>query len=454
MEIRKVFASLTFRYIAKYLLVLTGTVFFLVAATYLFYSYSYFRDLSASIVEEEETLQLIYRGQGLAGLEQYLGDQREDWYVDRFHYLVRDAGGRKLGGDLPPDTLFREFEDGWISFELALLEWGREVDAEFLARDVALSNDYHVIVARSYREAVERGRLVLRTLLRTMAISVLLGLTGGLFAASRSLERVEWINREMARIVRGDPSQRLDASEEKGQVRELAQIMNQMLDQTESLMQGVRSVSDNIAHDLRTPLSRLRNQLSALRAELPDDAVGEVDQLIAECDALLASFNAVLRISALEAGSRYSGGARVNLSELVSDVVDLYEPVAQEKDIALESVSVPDASCLGEADLLFQMLANVIDNAIKYTPRGGRVGVRLGRTEEGFRIEISDSGPGISAEHWQDVFRRFYRVEPSRSAQPGHGLGLSMAQAIAHYHGGYVDLQDNHPGLRVILNLP
>ena len=454
MEIRKVFASLTFRYIAKYLLVLTGTVFFLVAATYLFYSYSYFGDLSASIVEEEETLQLIYRGQGLAGLEQYLGDQREDWYVDRFHYLVRDAGGRKLGGDLPPDTLFREFEDGWISFELALLEWGREVDAEFLARDVALSNDYHVIVARSYREAVERGRLVLRTLLRTMAITVLLGLIGGVFAASRTLERVEWINREMARIVRGDPSQRLDASEEKGQVRELAQIMNQMLDQTESLMQGVRSVSDNIAHDLRTPLSRLRNQLSALRAELPDDAVGEVDQLIAECDALLASFNAVLRISALEAGSRYSGGARVNLSELVSDVVDLYEPVAQEKDIALESVSVPDASCLGEADLLFQMLANVIDNAIKYTPRGGRVGVRLGRTEEGFRIEISDSGPGISAEHWQDVFRRFYRVEPSRSAQPGHGLGLSMAQAIAHYHGGYVDLQDNHPGLRVILNLP
>ena len=141
MEIRKVFASLTFRYIAKYLLVLTGAVFFLVAAIYLFYSYSYFRDLSASIVDEEETLRLIYRGQGLAGLEQYLGDRREDWYVDQFHYLVRDAGGQKLGGDLPSDTVFREFEDGWIGFELALLEWGREVDAEFLARDVALSDD-------------------------------------------------------------------------------------------------------------------------------------------------------------------------------------------------------------------------------------------------------------------------------------------------------------------------
>jgi signal transduction histidine kinase len=453
-EIRKVLASLTFRYIAKYLLVLTGAVFLLVAAIYAFYSYSYFRDLSTSIVNEEETLQLIYRGQGLPGLEQYLIDQRENWYVDRFHYLVRDSGGRKLGGDLPSATAFREFEDGWLGFELSLLEWGREVDAEFLARDVALSDDYYVIVARSYREAVERGRLVLRTLLRTMAATILLGLIGGVFAASRSLERVEWINREMARIVRGDPSQRLDVSQEKGQVRELAKIMNQMLDQTESLMQGVRSVSDNIAHDLRTPLSRLRNQLSGLRSELPDDAVDEVDQLIVECDALLASFNAVLRISTLEAGSRYSGAARVDLSELVQDVVELYEPVAQEKDIALASEMVSSASCPGEADLLFQMLANVVDNAIKYTPSGGRVDVRLSRTADGHLVEIADSGPGISAEHWQDVFRRFYRVEPSRSTQPGHGLGLSMAQAIAHYHGGGVDLQDNHPGLRVILHLP
>lgn len=454
MQIRKVLASLTFRYIAKYLLVLTVAVFLLVAAIYLFYSRNYFRDLSSSIVDEEQTLQLIYRGQGPAGIEQYLDDQRADWYVDRFHYLVHDASGNKLAGDLPAGTVFREFEGGWLGFELALLEWGEEIGADFLARDVALDDDYFVVVARSYGEAVERGRVELRALLRTMAITIVLGLLGGVFAASRTLERVEWINREMARIVRGDPSQRLDLSEQKGQVRELAQMMNQLLDQTESLMQGVRSVSDNIAHDLRTPLSRLRNQLSGLRDELPENAAGEVDQLIAECDALLASFNAVLRISTLEAGSRYTGGAQVDLAELVRDVVDLYEPLAQEKDIALSCKVDRPAHCRGEADLLFQMLANVIDNAIKYTPRGGRVDVSLGTAGKAHRIEIADSGPGISAEHWKDVFRRFYRVEPSRSAQPGHGLGLSMARAIAQYHGGSVDLRDNDPGLRVLVNLP
>jgi len=455
MKLRKVLASLTFRYIAKYLLVLSMAVFLLVIGLYMFFSYGYFRDLGASLVDEEDTLQLIYRGQGLPGLNQYVEDQRANWHVDRFHYLVIDADGNKLLGDLPEDTAYRDFDDGWGGFELALLEWGREVDVDFLARRIDLETQYHVIVARNYRDAVEKGRLVLATLFRTMLVTVLLGLLGGVFAAARSLERVDWLSGEMARIVRGDPSQRLDASREKGQVRELAQIMNQMLGQMEALMQGVRSVSDNIAHDLRTPLSRLRNQLSQLRAGLPDDAAADVDQLIGECDALLASFNAVLRISTLEAGSRYSGGGELDLGEVLQDVVELYEPLAQEKEIDLQLQWLPSAVCRGEADLLFQMFANVLDNAIKYTPAGGTVGVRLEAVEgQGSRVTISDTGPGISSEHWEDVFRRFYRVEPSRSAQPGHGLGLSMAEAIAHYHGGNVDLKDNRPGLRVVISLP
>lgn len=139
-------------------------------------------------------------------------------------------------------------------------------------------------------------------------------------------------------------------------------------------------------------------------------------------------------------------------------MVELYEPVAQESGVSLELSTVPSANCRGEADLLFQMFANVLDNAIKYTPEGGAVRVELAHSgsgaDAGYRVSIADTGPGISAEHWEDVFRRFYRVEPSRSSQPGHGLGLSMAQAIAHYHGGSVDLKDNQPGLRVVVNLP
>ena len=455
---QKVISSLTFRYIAKYLLVLSATVFFVVIGLYVFFSYNYFRDLSRSILEEQETLQLIYQGQSLEGVRQYVQDQRDTQILDRFHYLVSDDQGAKVAGDLPEATGYREFDDGWMGFEVALLEWGKSVEVDFIAREVILGDGYRAIVARNYEQAVYQGRLVFATLVRTMLITILLGLIGGYFAAARGLQRVEWLGREMSRIVTGDPSQRLDVAVAKGQVRELAVVLNHMLDQTESLMQGVRSVSDNIAHDLRTPLSRLRNQLSQLHHSLPAERGEDVQRLIVDCDSLLASFNAVLRISTLESGNRYAGGGDVNLRQLILDVVELYEPVAQESGVSLELSTVPIASCRGEADLLFQMFANVLDNAIKYTPEGGTVRVDLAHSgtgpDAGYRVSIADTGPGISAEHWEDVFRRFYRVEPSRSSQPGHGLGLSMAQAIAHYHGGSVDLKDNQPGLRVEVNLP
>jgi signal transduction histidine kinase len=455
---QKVISSLTFRYIAKYLLVLSGTVFLVVAGLYIFFSYNYFRDLSRSIVEEQDTLQIVYRGQSLEGIRQYVRDQQETQILDRFHYLVTDAQGNKVAGDLQAAAEYREFEDGWMGFELALLEWGESVDVDFIAREIDLGDGHRAIVARSFEQAAYQGRLVLATLVRTMAITILLGLIGGYFAAARSLQRVDWLGREMSRIVRGDPSERLDASSEKGQVAELAHILNSMLDQTESLMQGVRSVSDNIAHDLRTPLSRLRNQLSQLHHSLPGDKREDVERLISDCDGLMASFNAVLRISTLESGSRYAGGGDVDLRQLLDDVVELYEPVAQESGVELHLAAVPGAHSQGEADLLFQMFANVLDNAIKYTPESGSVRVDLASAGAGgkhnYKIVIADTGPGISAEHWEDVFRRFYRVEPSRSSQPGHGLGLSMAQAIAQYHGGRVDLEDNVPGLRVIISLP
>lgn len=457
MHIRQVFGSLTFRYIAKYLTVLSGTVFLLLVVLYGYFSYGYFRQLSSSIVDEQESLVLVYRGQSLAGVRQYVADQVRVLSMDRFHYLVSDDRGTKVAGDLPPDTRYREFEDGWLGFELAVLNWGESIDVDFLAREVELGDGYRAIVARDYAEAARSGRLVFEILLRAMLATIVLGLVGGYFAAARTLRRVDWLNSEISRIIQGDPAQRLDVAGAKGHVRELAQVMNQMLQQTESLMQGVRSVSDNIAHDLRTPLTRIHNQLSQLRSSVSGETVDEVDQLIAECDGLLASFNAVLRISALEAGSRLVGGADVDLGQLLEDAVELYEPLAQERAIALRVAKSESVSCRGEADLLFQMFANVLDNAIKFSPDGGEIEVQLeaaGKGSEFNRVTIADSGPGISAEHWDSVFRRFYRVDSSRSGQPGHGLGLSMAQAIAHHHGGSVDLSDNDPGLRVAISLP
>jgi signal transduction histidine kinase len=458
-QIRDVVNSLTFRYIVKYVTVLSAAVFLLQVLFYVFFSYTSFRELGESVLEELETLQLVYRGQEMTGVEQYIADQMNSPAVNRFYYLVTDSNGVKVAGDLPEAPRYREFDDGWLGFEMALQNWGESVEVDFLAHPMEIGGGYSVMVARDYADIVERATLVFRTLIIVMSATLVLGIAGGFFSAARALDRVEMLNRDISRIVRGVPGQRLQVDGEKGYVRALAEVMNQMLEQMESLMQGVRRVSDNIAHDLRTPLTRMRNNLSQLSDRLSSVDEGQLDGIIEECDELLSSFNALLRISALESGSRLAGGSDVEIRALLRDVVELYEPLAVERNIEL-ILDAPDAQvCKGEADLLFQMFANVLDNAIKYTPPQGSIRVQLrpggaGGSGAGHSIVISDTGPGIPTVERKNVFRRFYRVESSRNELPGHGLGLSLVQAIAQYHYGSVELGSNNPGLQVRVKLP
>jgi signal transduction histidine kinase len=457
-DIKEVANSLTFRYIAKYVTALSAAVFLLLGAFYAYFSYTSFRDLGESVLDELETLRLVYRGQSLPGVNQYIDDQIASSSVHRFYYLVTDMQGEKIAGDLPAAPSYREFDDGWLGFEMALQNWGESIDVEFVARPMELGDGYQVMVARDYADIVERAELVFSTLIRVLFATLILGITGGFFSAARTLDRIERLNRDISRIIRAGPGQRLQEEEEKGYIGALAQVVNQMLEQMETLMQGVRRVSDNIAHDLRTPLTRMRNDLSQLRDRSSLGDGGQLERIIEECDELLSSFNALLRISALESGSRLAGGNDVELRALLQDVVELYEPLAQERGIALELDAPESQVCKGEVDLLFQMFTNVLDNAIKYTPSQGQIRVRLRSNPAddgvGHSVVIADSGPGISMVERKNVFRRFYRVESSRGEHPGHGLGLSLVQAIAQYHYGSVDLSSNNPGLQVRIQLP
>jgi signal transduction histidine kinase len=268
------------------------------------------------------------------------------------------------------------------------------------------------------------------------------------------LARVEAVNRTSERIIHGDLTQRVPLTGSGDEFDQLAANLNAMLDRIERLMLGMRQVADNIAHDLRTPLARLRARLEVTLLERPDatrygDALRET---IAEADTLLGTFNALLTIAEAEAGSRREAMAVVDLAEIARSVAELYEPVADDKGIALTVDGAPTIPVHGDRHLLSQAIANLLDNALKYTPAGA-ITLRARQTGETARVEVADSGPGVPADRRDAVFDRFVRLEGSRST-PGNGLGLSLVRAVARLHGGDAWLEDNDPGLKAVITLP
>lgn len=252
--------------------------------------------------------------------------------------------------------------------------------------------------------------------------------------------------------MRGDLSRRIPRDGSNDDFDQLATHLNEMLDRIAAAMDGVREVADNIAHDLRTPLGRLRNRLEILQAR-SGEGRAEVDAALTEADRLLATFNALLRIARIEAGERVSGFAEVDVALLLRDVAELYEPAAQEKGQHIATDLPPYARVPGDRHLLFQAFANVLDNAIKYSPRGGAITLRVDARPGQVRVRVSDTGPGIPAGERDAVMRRFHRGESSRTT-PGSGLGLSLVGAVAKVHHATFELGGDASGLDVEWRFP
>jgi signal transduction histidine kinase len=248
----------------------------------------------------------------------------------------------------------------------------------------------------------------------------------------------------------GDLSRRISVDSSWDDLSNLAQVLNGFLARVESLMEGIRSVSDNIAHDLRTPLTHLRHQIEELKSQPVTDV--EIDALLAESDQILAIFHSLLRIANIEKGKRHQAFEEVNLSELLQDVTELYEPLAEEKYIPLLLTQEDRIMVKGDRHLLFQLFANLLSNAIKFSPPESEVTVSIQKERGRASIVVSDHGYGINAAEKEAVFQRFYRGDTSRSSE-GNGLGLSLVKAVVDLHQGAIMLEDNHPGLRVRVRL-
>ena len=313
-----------------------------------------------------------------------------------------------------------------------------------------LPGDLHLLVGRDVRDLDATRALIRDALAWGLALTAALALLGGWLTSAGVRRRIEAITRTSREIMAGDLSRRVPSDGSGDDFDQLAVSLNAMLARIEALMASVRQVTDNIAHDLRTPLARLRNRLDALHLTTPSP---DLEAAIIEADDLLTTFNALLRIARIESAQARASFAPVDLAPLAEDLGELYEPLAGERGQTLRVAVQGPAWVQGDRDLLFQALANLVDNAVKYTPPGGRIEVRVLPAEGFVLVTVSDTGPGIPPDLRARVFERFYRADVSRSA-PGSGLGLSLVRAVAQLHGATISLADTSPGLRVTLSIP
>lgn len=452
--------STAFRLSLLYMLLFGTSVLMLLG--YIYWTTAGFmeRQTDETIAAEVLSLSEQYRLLGLGGIQRGIAKRLSSESADEGFYLLADRSLRPLAGNLSSDAL-REVEPkdnprDWATAEVRVK--GRLVPVRFHL--VLLPSNYLLVVGRDITDLRMVQNLIVDSLVWGLAMTMVLGLAGGLVMSRGLLGRLELINRTSRGIMEGELSRRVPTNGSGDEFDQLAVNLNRMLDQIEVLLESIRQVSDNIAHDLRTPLNRLRSRLEVVLLEDRDEQTYReaLERTIAETEDILGTFNALLRIAQAEAGTSREDLQPLDMARLVGDAVELYEPLAEEKGLRLSTELTPGITVRGNRHLLSQAVANLLDNAIKYTPPGGELRVALVRNGSGCRLSVADSGPGVPAAERDKVLTRFYRQERSRST-PGSGLGLSLVAAVARLHKAGLTLADNRPGrpepgLRVELVFP
>ncbi|MEI4482337.1 MULTISPECIES: sensor histidine kinase [unclassified Phyllobacterium] len=411
-----------------------------------------------AINEEVEGIGRAYQRGGIASLVRAI--DRRGRQPGAFLYLVADPAGRIVAGNVQSIEVGVLQTDGWISRPISYERYNEGTDPQThtaIARVIVLPNGIRVMVGRDLGEP-EQVRLVVRralfAALGTMGIGACLI---WFFVGRRALHRIDEVSVASQRIMGGDLAGRLPVNGSGDEFDRLSENLNGMLARIQELNEGVRHVSDNIAHDLKTPLTRMRNRAeSALsNAKTTKAYRAAIEDMIADSDLLIRTFNAILMISRLESGYSSETMEPLPLSVIVEDVFELYEPLAEEAGITLSLGAMDATPVKANRELIGQTISNLVDNAIKYATGDKPVEVRLSveKHDRGIAIVVSDNGPGIPPDQVERATERFVRLEESRS-QPGSGLGLSLAKAVMKLHGGTLELHDNAPGLRAVLAFP
>ena len=320
---------------------------------------------------------------------------------------------------------------------------------------ISLGPDVTLSVGKDLSNITDTENAILNAFTWVAVVTIVLALAGGLFISSRFLARVDGMAQAAEQIIDGNLEHRLPSLKTGDELDFLAQTLNRMLDRINELMESLKQVSSDIAHDLRTPLSRLRQSLEAavIVSRPAEELQSAINNAIEETDSILATFGALLRIAQIEAGTRRRGFAPFNFSVLVADVAEAFGPSIQDDGKFLKTLVEEEVTLVGDRELLTQVLANLLENSIRHTGAGTAIEVKLVSTPDEVHLIVADNGPGVPAQLREKLFDRFYRPEASRTT-PGSGLGLSLVKAIANLHNARISLRDNRPGLLFEFQFP
>jgi signal transduction histidine kinase len=415
----------------------------------------YLREVSdRALARERAALTRAFDRGGRDGLVALIDRRLDDPHFEGWYYLLADARLTRLAGNLSRWPAADGGGPGWSAVA--------EIDPrpERVGRALrvtwrALPDGGHLLLGRR----AERLNMFTATL--TIGLATAAGLflalaaAAGVSTARRSVTRIEAINATSREIMRAGLGRRIPLRGTGDEWDELAANLNSMLDRIGELVETNRQVSDNVAHDLRTPLTRMRARLERAAIEPAEPARYQalISDTIAELDDILRTFSSLLRISQIEASDRTAAFRRLDLGEIAGEVAELFDAAAEENAVRLSLSAEGPTPVVGDRDLLFDAVSNLLDNALKHGGEGGEVELCVAATPAGSVLAAADRGPGIPPAERQRVFRRFYRLEQSRSS-PGDGLGLSLVAAVANLHGARIELADNNPGLRIELHFP
>lgn len=449
----RLFHSLSFRLALTYVGLFAVSLLVVLGSFYLVIIHLPLEAAKAQVQREAHSLRNIYIVDGAPALMKRLRMREHAPNQRRAFHAFIDGRGHVLTANLP--SWPKHVSEGWWRLEADDYLDGDEIDYEALALDYRFNDGARLLVGRDIEDIGEIEEVLASGTLVVLAAALMVGILGGGLMSLAIGRRIDAVSATARRVMAGDLSQRVPVRGSGDDFDRLAETLNLMLARIEAALEAVRRVSDSVAHELRTPLARLKADLEDAAGKADEARVGRLASAIAEADRLEKIFDAVLRIARIEAGRHDVTKRRIDLSTLLEDAVDYYRPAAEERGIALSAAIEPAIAIAGDADLIFQAMTNLIDNAIKYTPEGGDVGL-VAAVEPAMgtvAITLTDSGPGISAEHRARVTERFYRA-PSVADLPGEGLGLSLVAAVAALHESRLAFEDGAPGLCVRWILP